>query len=169
MFRNGIGRVAAWQRALRSFSTTILEDDQRKMLQVEMFSDNYSYLIIDKQSNTATAVDPAQPSVILKELAKQRVELRDILTTHHHWDHAGGNEELVRHFDGVCVYGGEKKIKALNRFVKDGDTFEVSGLEIQTISTPCHTAGHVTFFLPRTNPPVLFSGDTLFVGGLLPQ
>ena len=73
------------------------------MLQVEMFSDNYSYLIIDKQSNTATAVDPAQPTVILKELAKQRVELRDILTTHHHWYMKSLFFPLLTHFQGIML------------------------------------------------------------------
>ena len=49
-----------------------------------------------------------------------------ILTTHHHWDHAGGNEQLLKLLKGdVKVYGGDNRIGGLTHKVKQGDMIEV--------------------------------------------
>jgi hydroxyacylglutathione hydrolase len=36
--------------------------------------------------------------------------------------------------------------------------------KVQTLFTPCHTPGHVCYYIPST-PGIVFSGDTMFVGG----
>lgn len=67
-----------------------------------MFEDNYSYLCFSPATNCVVAVDPADPKAVLQMIAyisKQsgiEFALSDILCTHKHWDHAGGNEEFLR-------------------------------------------------------------------------
>ena len=50
-----------------------------------------------------------------------------------------------------------------------GAEIELGSTKIKVIETPCHTLGHISFVVDGTmdglNPPVLFPGDTLFVGG----
>jgi hydroxyacylglutathione hydrolase len=56
---------------------------------IPVFSDNYSYLIVDQKTNEAAIVDPAEPTKIipaLEELSKNfNFKLSKILTTHKHW------------------------------------------------------------------------------------
>lgn len=80
-------------------------------------------------------------------------------------DHAGGNEELIKIFPHVRVFGGEKSISGLNSLVKEGDNISFGGYSISVLETPCHTAGHIVYFIKNNSPPILFSGDTLFIGG----
>ena len=55
------------------------------------------------------------------------VNLTHILTTHHHWDHAGGNAKMVEKFGKpLTVCGGdEERIEKLNKLVKHGEEFKV--------------------------------------------
>ena len=56
--------------------------------------------------------------------------------------------------------------------VKDGDVLVIGDIHVRVLFTPCHTKGHVLYYLASssssskgTSPPMLFSGDTLFIGG----
>lgn len=100
-------------------------------------------------------------------------ELRAILTTHKHWDHVGGNEALVQKYPGIQVYGPEREaaeIPGLTHPVNGGDTISLAEghCKVEVLHTGCHTAGHVSFFFQAMSdrPPLLFPGDTLFVGTL---
>lgn len=48
-------------------------------------SDNYMYLLVDKATNEAAAIDPVEPQTILKAVQDEDLYLTTILTTHHHW------------------------------------------------------------------------------------
>eukprot|EP01127_Copromyxa_protea_P010791 TRINITY_DN2666_c0_g1_i1.p1 TRINITY_DN2666_c0_g1~~TRINITY_DN2666_c0_g1_i1.p1 ORF type:complete len:227 (-),score=50.33 TRINITY_DN2666_c0_g1_i1:158-838(-) len=106
---------------------------------------------------------------MLQAAKEENVELTSILTTHHHWDHSGGNEALVSACPNILVFGGDKRIPCLTQLVGEEDTIRTSSLSIDVIFTPCHTSGHVLYFLdPEKNnlsSPILFSGDTMFIGG----
>ena len=54
-----------------------------RVVTVPVLSDNYSYLLIDRDGFTA-AVDPVEPSKVLAAAEKEGVEVSTILTTHHH-------------------------------------------------------------------------------------
>jgi len=45
------------------------------------------------------------------------------------------------------VYGAESGIGGLNRRVKHQDKFKVGSLEVTALSTPCHTSGHVCYYV----------------------
>ena len=56
-----------------------------KLLQIPMFEDNYSYLLVDERTKNTAAVDPAESYKVLEVLEKENLMLTDILTTHYHW------------------------------------------------------------------------------------
>jgi len=140
-----------------------------RIVQVPVLSDNYSYLVIDEETNLAATVDPAEPKTVIAAAKKEQVNLSAILTTHHHWDHAGGNEEMKNLLPTLEVYGGDTRIPALTKQVTEGDTFKIGNLSVRVFFTPCHTSGHVLYLIKNEKNPnqtsALFTGDTLFIGG----
>ena len=76
-----------------------------KILPIAVLADNYAYLIIDEASKEAGVVDPSEAGPVADAVRREGVKLSAIINTHHHWDHVGGNEELVKEFSGVKVYG----------------------------------------------------------------
>lgn len=55
-------------------------------------SDNYSYLLIDDATNKAAVFDPFDVAKVKSAAEKMGVQIVANLTTHHHFDHSGGNE-----------------------------------------------------------------------------
>ena len=78
-------------------------------------SDNYMYLLVDNNTNQAAIVDPVEPDTVLAAVEEEGVELTTVLTTHHHWDHAGGNKEIVKRMPGLNVLGGDDRIDGLTK------------------------------------------------------
>lgn len=136
---------------------------------IPALEDNYMYLVVDETSNEAAIVDPVEPEKVLEAVKKHGVNLTTVLTTHHHWDHAGGNDKLVSRVEKkLNVCGGDDRIGALNNKVKHGDYVKVGNLDIKCLSTPCHTSGHICYFITSKEDPTnaaVFTGDTLFVAG----
>ncbi|XP_008234125.1 PREDICTED: hydroxyacylglutathione hydrolase cytoplasmic-like [Prunus mume] len=77
-----------------------------KIHHVACLEDNYAYLIIDESTKEAAAVDPVEPEKVLKAAQEHGVDIKLVLTTHHHWDRAGGNEKIKQLVPGIKVYGG---------------------------------------------------------------
>jgi len=139
-----------------------------KVVQVPQLQDNYSYLVFDESAHEphAFVVDPAEPEKVIEAAKREKVQITTVLTTHHHWDHAGGNEKISELISGLTILGGDDRIPALTNKVKEGDTFNVGTLKIKVLFTPCHTAGHVLYLVDSGKAPLaLFTGDTLFIGG----
>ncbi|MBC2883899.1 hydroxyacylglutathione hydrolase [Ochrobactrum sp. CM-21-5] len=137
-------------------------------LDIEQFicrSDNYGVLIHDPESALTAAIDAPDAYAIETALDRRGWTLDFIFTTHHHLDHVEGNEALKAKF-GVSIIGPkdeETKIPGLDRSVKDGDEFTFGLFKVQVISTPGHTAGEVSYYLPQAK--AVFTGDTLFALG----
>ncbi|KIP09239.1 hypothetical protein PHLGIDRAFT_86892 [Phlebiopsis gigantea 11061_1 CR5-6] len=139
-----------------------------KVVPVLVRSDNYAYLLIDDKVNKALAVDAFDVPKVVEAAKKEGVELVGKLTTHHHFDHSGGNEEFARLHPGVPIYGGSNKAPALTHIVKDKDEFAFEGITIRALHTPCHTQDSICFHVAPTDgshPGGVFTGDTLFIGG----
>jgi len=131
-------------------------------------SDNYMYLLVDEVTKEAAVVDPVEPDKVIEALAQHGVKLSTVLTTHHHYDHAGGNKDLVAKIPGLAVYGGDDRIDALSKKVKHGDELKVGSLNVKCLFTPCHTTGHICYYVTSaddTVDPLVFTGDTLFMAG----
>lgn len=126
--------------------------------------DNYSYVcVLTEQQAHCVIVDACEATPLLRTLRDEQLTPVAILTTHHHWDHVGANEELVERF-GVEVFGHQRdrdRIPALTRAVQGGETFEVRGVGFRALHVPGHTQGSVVY----QSDKVAFTGDTLFCGG----
>ncbi|MGD9600267.1 MAG: hydroxyacylglutathione hydrolase [Gammaproteobacteria bacterium] len=138
------------------------------MLQIEqlpVLSDNYIYLIRDPATGETGVVDPAVAEPVLAALARLGWSLTYILNTHHHPDHVGGNETLIRQ-TGCRVVGpraDRARIPGIAIEVGDGDTFALGRAEARVFDVPGHTRGHIAYWFEASH--ALFCGDTLFALG----
>ena len=96
-----------------------------RVVTVPVNHDNYAYLLVDEATKHAFAVDPAEPSKLIDAARREGVTITGILTTHHHADHAGGNEELVSDLALKRVIGGDDRCDAVTEVVGDGAVIEV--------------------------------------------
>ena len=126
---------------------------------IEAFSDNYIWLL--SQENLAFVVDPGDADPVLERLETDNLTLQGILITHHHFDHIGGVEALVRK-TGCQVWGPKNtKMHFINTVVGEGDAVNVLGTQFDVIEIPGHTLDHIAYL----GGGAVFCGDTLFVGG----
>jgi hydroxyacylglutathione hydrolase len=134
-----------------------------KIVAVPQLMDNYAYVIVDEASGEAGVVDCAEAEPVLRAVEQAGVRLTAILPTHHHYDHVGGNDDLLKAHPGLAVYGVDERIPGLTRPVQDGDTLRLGTLTARVIFIPAHTTGHIAYYFP--DEPAVFTGDTLFAGG----
>eukprot|EP00049_Salpingoeca_infusionum_P014347 m.268169 g.268169 ORF g.268169 m.268169 type:complete len:268 (-) comp15652_c0_seq9:2101-2904(-) len=137
-----------------------------EVVPIPLFSDNYAYLVYDAESKQGAVVDPAEPSKVVDVVQRLGVNVTAILTTHSHWDHADGNEVFKKMVPGCVCYGGAGDgAQAVDTEVNHGDTITVGSMSVSVIGTPCHTPGHVCYYIKTPTDGVVFTGDTLFIAG----
>ncbi|XP_043859103.1 hydroxyacylglutathione hydrolase-like protein isoform X2 [Dromiciops gliroides] len=135
---------------------------------ISVLEDNYMYLVIEENTREAIVVDATVPKRLLEIVKKEEVKLTTILTTHHHWDHSRGNEELVQLCPGLRVYGADERIGALTHKLTHNQELKFGAICVRCLLTPGHTLGHMCYFMWEDNcpdAPAVFSGDALFIGG----
>ena len=128
-------------------------------------SDNYVYLLHEPESGASGVVDPAEAGPVLARLEELGRGLDWILSTHHHFDHTGGNLE-VKAATGCRIVGpaaDRDRIPGIDKVVAEGDRFELGGASAEVFDTPGHTSGHISFWFPDS--AALFCADTLFALG----
>uniref|UniRef100_A0A671MPK7 Hydroxyacylglutathione hydrolase n=1 Tax=Sinocyclocheilus anshuiensis TaxID=1608454 RepID=A0A671MPK7_9TELE len=138
--------------ALRKSS--LVEQTDMKVELLPALTDNYMYLLIDEDTKEAAIVDPVEPQKIVDAVKKHGVKLKTVLTTHHH---CLANQNHP--FDRICQF---------DDFLIFVLLFQVGSLNVKCLSTPCHTSGHICYFVTKENstePPAVFTGNTLFVAG----
>ncbi|WP_373481181.1 hydroxyacylglutathione hydrolase [Geminocystis sp.] len=141
------------------------------IIRIPVLSDNYIFLLHDVNTNQVAVVDPAIPEPVLTEIKKLGADLVAIFNTHHHFDHVGGNKELLKYYPNAVVYGGIKdkgRIPQQQVFLEEGDTVEFGDRKADVYFVPGHTYAHIAYYFPPLNEldwGELFCGDTLFAGG----
>ncbi len=136
---------------------------------VACLRDNYGYLVFSPQGNgDCVVIDASEVAPIEREISRRGLRLRAVLTTHHHWDHIGGNLHFQAQSgqapEDFPIYGHRSElgnIPGLNRPLEHGDSFEVAGLEFSALHVRGHTQGGIVYCLKQAS----FTGDTLFCGG----
>ena len=134
---------------------------------IPAFSDNYIWAI--QQNQQCLVVDPGDAAPVLDYLKQNQLTLSGILITHHHADHTGGLNSLLREFPSCPVYGPKgNHIKGISDHLDHGDTISpLPELTLSVITVPGHTLDHIAFYGGDAfiGSPLLFCGDTLFAGG----
>ena len=129
---------------------------------IPCLKDNYSYLIIDEKKDTACVIDPSESDPIIKYLENNKIDLKFILNTHHHYDHVGGNQKLKEKYNAKIIGFQEDKdrIPGIDILVDDQEIWENENFVAKIIHIPGHTLGHICFYF--FNNKLVFTGDTLF-------
>lgn len=131
--------------------------------QFPCLSDNYGFLLHDRETGATAAVDTPDADAVARECEAAGWRLTHILNTHHHPDHAGGNLALKERF-GVAILGpATESIPGRDVALKEGDTVEIGASRARVFDTPGHTAGHIVYVFDEDG--AAFVGDTLFALG----
>jgi len=128
---------------------------------------NFNYLIACGETGEALAVDPLDHEKCLKAAKDEGWTITQILNTHEHGDHTGGNGPMVRKTRAKILAhaNARNKIPDMSRGLAAGDVVKVGRtVELEALDTPGHTMSHVCL-LSHTDQPALFCGDTLFNAG----
>lgn len=127
---------------------------------------NFNYLIACPQSGEAIAIDPLDHEKCLSLARDKGWEITQVVNTHEHLDHIGGNQKVVAATGAKILAhaGASDAIADMDRGLVAGDTIKCGSVELQVLDTPGHTMSHVCL-LSKTDVPALFCGDTLFNAG----
>lgn len=138
------------------------------------------YLVACDKTQQAVVIDPAWDGrAIAHQAARQGWTITHILLTHTHFDHVAGLAELKEatqapiyvHPEAVPMLGWAVTSAQLwgitfptppgpDHLLAAGDIIQVGELALETLYTPGHAPGHVSFYLREAG--VLFCGDVLF-------
>lgn len=138
-----------------------------------------TYFIYREDSKDAIVIDPADKGAWLTaKLKDQGFTIKAILLTHGHFDHIWGVPEMKEE-TGATVYASSEEKTLLNSagancskgcgrpcefdadiYLKDGEEFNVCGIDIKMFDTPGHTKGSCCFYIAEEG--FLIAGDTLF-------
>jgi glyoxylase-like metal-dependent hydrolase (beta-lactamase superfamily II) len=150
----------------------------RRMFVSEM--NNAVYLLTAKASGEQILIDAADDAEALRALladgagdAARAGGLRWILTTHAHWDHTRATADLAAASGAPVVIGRddaaqlqEERGVVADRERAGGERIAIEGLELEAIALRGHTPGSIAFATTDGDPVLLFTGDSLFPGGV---
>ncbi len=128
---------------------------------------NFNYLIACGETGEALAIDPLDHERCLAAAKARGWRITQVLNTHEHFDHTGGNAAVVAATGAKVLAHANARdsIPGLDRGLVAGDVIKVGRtVELEALDTPGHTMAHVCL-VSHTDTPALFCGDTLFNAG----
>jgi len=155
-----------------------------QIVPVTPYQQNCSIVWCD-QTMEGAVIDPGGDlPQILAQVKRLGVNLKQILLTHAHIDHAGGTAQLARELalpivgphegDRFWIDGLPKQAAMFGfpgvesfeptRWLQDGDEVEVGRSKLAVRHCPGHTPGHVVFHSAEAQRA--FVGDVLFAGSI---
>ncbi len=141
-------------------------------------ADSNIYLLDDTIIDTGTGFNFTKLYTIFKSLGKSFSDIKQIINTHGHFDHIGGNgyflnakiaihekdAHIIENADEKDSYAdyfdGHLKPRKVDQKLKEGDI--IKGLKV--IYTPGHTPGSICLLNEKNS--IMFSGDTVFSDGV---
>ncbi|WP_168195100.1 MULTISPECIES: MBL fold metallo-hydrolase [unclassified Corynebacterium] len=130
--------------------------------------DNNCYLL--HANNEGLLIDAADNAQEILELAHNAgVTITKVLTTHRHWDHSRALADVIK-ATGATHYAPHLDAPALpvpaDVELHYGDTIEFAGHDLPIVILRGHTPGGAALIAPIAGTTSIFSGDSLFPGGL---
>jgi hydroxyacylglutathione hydrolase len=141
----------------------------------------FAYLLGDTSTGEALVIDPAANiDGIIAQADQNKFKIQYIVNTHGHVDHVAGNLDMknktgakiiIHESDAEMLTStpamilkmfGAKQSPTADRTVRDGDIISVGGISLKVLHTPGHSPGSMSLYTEGH----VFTGDTLFVGGV---
>lgn len=131
---------------------------------VPVLNDNYVWMIQDPATGETAAVDPSVGDPVLDTAASNGMRITQVLNTHWHPDHTGGNERIKAATGcSVTAPAEAERVSKVDHVVAEGDRVTVVGAEAVVWEIPAHTAGHIAYYFEDER--MIFVGDTMFAMG----
>ena len=131
---------------------------------VPVLTDNYVWLIHNGDTDETAAVDPSIADPVLEAVATKGWSLTQVLNTHWHPDHTGGNAGIQAATGAPITAPAEaEKVSKVDRIVREGDPVTVAGAKAVVWEIPAHTAGHIAYYFEEEG--MIFVCDTMFAMG----
>ncbi|MDE6692206.1 MAG: MBL fold metallo-hydrolase [Muribaculaceae bacterium] len=148
-----------------------------------------TYLVIDDATSQAAVIDPAmaftqEERAFSDYVAKEKVDIRQIINTHLHLDHCFGMDYVKSKYNVPLKAHGEDAILGeildqqyqmfgmeprgrkveIDVTLRDNDVIDIGESHLQVLATPGHTLGGICLYSAADK--ILFSGDTIFKGSV---
>ena len=180
------GDLEATARSIREAADGTAEQQLQRQFETAARMANFVYVIVDDETRTAATVDAAwDVEGVLKFATALGATVTTALYTHRHEDHVGGRSPRSGHLRagaanmataGATVYCMDADAESVERSAEtavtrlsDGSTVVLGTHAITAIATPGHTPGSCCYLVGTgggtVESEVVFTGDTLFVGG----
>ncbi|MBN1222049.1 MAG: MBL fold metallo-hydrolase [Candidatus Aminicenantes bacterium] len=140
------------------------------------------YLVYCSRTRECAVIDPgAEPHKIFSVIHENDLKPTMVIDTHGHVDHVGSNADVIDKFKvPLLIHEADSpmldKIQLMelsffldaknspppDRFLVEGDKIKIGEVQLEVLHTPGHSPGSVSLI----GDGILFSGDTLFSGGV---
>ncbi len=148
------------------------------------------YVVVDENTGDAMIIDPGgDADFIVKKIEELDARPIYLVNTHGHVDHMMANAEIKEAFPDIriCIHPEDaemltepgKNLSSLlgeeitspepDMLLNDGDEVALGGNAFKIIHLPGHSRGSICLYCEKPDgnePGIIFSGDTLFAGGI---